>query len=328
MTSPCSVPLKPTIPAIIHETQDTNIPPLLPPDSPDLALPPPPCSLRASVPPPPPLPPPPPPPLPSPPPSAVEAVLPHVYGLKNSQLLKEALEKAGPAPKGKDDIKRLLKLHKDRFRSDLQWILFCADLPSLIQDGPQCGLVALWMAGALLSTPNRVSLERLVQVAKERGYTAQGEMFSVADMAKLAQETLGCQAELLCGGLGGPNRDGVLQHLITGHPLLIPYDEDFNHEPCQKKGHKAHWAVSAGQELALPAVGLQPSPGQQPAADRLLTRKGCRWTGVRGTCWWGKGWPLWPGPAAQPTGGKPSAGAGTPASTKSSTLDCFSFVPM
>ncbi|EDL24196.1 mCG145392, partial [Mus musculus] len=282
--------------------------------------------IPTAPPPPPPAPPPPPPPPPLP--SAVEPVLPHVYGLKNSQLLKEALEKAGPAPKGKEDVKRLLKLHKDRFRSDLQWILFCADLPSCIQEGPQCGLVALWMAEALLSTPDSVSLERLVQVAKERGYTAQGEMFSVADMAKLAQETLDCQAELLCGGLGGPNRERVLQHLITGHPLLIPYDEDFNHEPCQKKGHKAHWAVSAGQELALPAVGLQPSPGEQPAADRLLTRKGCRWTGVRGTCWWGRGWPLWPGPAAQTTGGKPLAGAGTPALNLTlSTLECFSFFP-
>lgn len=184
--------------------------------------------------------------------------IPHVYGLENSRLLKEALEKAGPVPKGREDVKRLLKLHKDRFRSDLQWILFCADLPSLIQEGPQCGLVALWMAGALLSTPGSVSLERLVQVAVERGYTAQGEMFSVADMAKLAQETLGCQAELLCGGLGGPNRDRVLQHLISGHPLLIPYDEDFNHEPCQKKGHKAHWAVSAGVLMGVQRV---PSPG-------------------------------------------------------------------
>lgn len=34
------------------------------------------------------------------------------------------------------------------------------------------------MAGALLSAHGRVSLDRLVQVAKERGYTAQGEMFS------------------------------------------------------------------------------------------------------------------------------------------------------
>ncbi|XP_049985023.1 actin maturation protease isoform X2 [Alexandromys fortis] len=168
MTSPCSVPLKPTIPPV---TQDPNIPPPLPPDPLDLALPSPPCSLQASVPPPPP---------PPPPPSTVEVAPPHVYGLEKSRLLKEALEKAGPVPKGREDVKKLLKLHKDRFRNDLQWILFCADLPSLIQEGPQCGLVALWMAGTLLSTPDTdsVSLERLVQVAMERGYTAQGEMFS------------------------------------------------------------------------------------------------------------------------------------------------------
>ena len=45
---------------------------------------------------------------------------------------------------------------------------------------PRCRMLALWMAGTLLSTPDTdsVSLERLVQVAMERGYTAQGEMFS------------------------------------------------------------------------------------------------------------------------------------------------------
>ncbi|XP_066099958.1 actin maturation protease isoform X3 [Saccopteryx bilineata] len=144
------------------------------------------------------------------------------------------------------------------FRSDLQWILFCADLPSLIQEGPQCGLVALWMAGTLLVPPSGIPLERLIKMAMERGYTAQGEMFSVADMGRLAEEVLGCRAELLRGGLGGPNRDRVLQHLVAGHPLLIPYDEDFNHEPCQRKGHKAHWAVSTGVLLGVHGV---PSPG-------------------------------------------------------------------
>ncbi|XP_051062929.1 UPF0692 protein C19orf54 homolog isoform X1 [Phodopus roborovskii] len=167
MTSPCSFAITPTVPPIVHESQDPTIPPPSPPSPPDLLLPSPPCSLQGSGPPPPP-----------PPPSAVEVVPPHVYGLEKSRLLKEALEKAGPVPKGRDDVRRLLKLHKHRFRSDLQWILFCADLPSLIQEGPQCGLVALWMAGTLLSTPDSVSLERLVQVAMERGYTAQGEMFS------------------------------------------------------------------------------------------------------------------------------------------------------
>ncbi|XP_036869823.2 actin maturation protease isoform X2 [Manis javanica] len=238
MISPCSPPLEPPIPPARTPASQTIVsPPSLPPNLPNLTLPSPPSSLQAPIPPPPPLP-----PLPA----AMGVAPPLVFGLEKSQLLKEAFEKAGPVPRSRDDVKRLLKLHKDRFRSDLQWILFCADLPSLIQEGPQCGLVALWMAGALLAPHRNISLEGLVQMAVERGYSAQGEMFSVADMGKLAQEALGCHAELLCGGLGGPNRHRVLQHLVTGHPLLIPYDEDFNHEPCQRKGHKAHWAVSAG----------------------------------------------------------------------------------
>ncbi|XP_045148743.1 UPF0692 protein C19orf54 homolog isoform X2 [Echinops telfairi] len=36
------------------------------------------------------------------------------------------------------------------------------------------------------------------------------------------------------------------------------YDEDFNHAPCQRKGHKAHWAVSAGVLLGIPGM---PGPG-------------------------------------------------------------------
>ncbi|XP_011370613.1 UPF0692 protein C19orf54 homolog [Pteropus vampyrus] len=237
MISPCSPLETPILPRTLASQAPVIPTSLLPPHLPNLAFPPSPSILRAPVPPPPPLPPPPP---------ATGVAPPHVFGLEKSHLLKEALEKACPVPRSREDVRRLLKLHKDRFRSDLQWILFCADLPSLIQEGPQCGLVALWMAGTLLAPPSGTPLQRLVQMAMERGYTAQGEMFSVADMGRLAQEALGCQAELLCGGLGSPNRDRVLQHLVAGHPLLIPYDEDFNHEPCQRKGHKAHWAVSTG----------------------------------------------------------------------------------
>ncbi|XP_064345410.1 actin maturation protease isoform X3 [Camelus dromedarius] len=296
MISPCSPPLEP--PRAPAPQAPIIPPPPLPPDLRDLTFPPSSSSIQTPIPPPPPMPP--------PPPAKVFAP-PHVFGLEKSQLLKEALEKDGRVPRGREDVQRLLKLHKDRFRSDLQWILFCADVPSLIQEGPQCGLVALWMAGTLLAPHSDIPLERVVQVAMERGYTAQGEMFSVADMGRLAQEALGCQAEVLCGGLGGPNRDHVLQHLVAGHPLLIPYDEDFNHEPCQRKGHKAHWAVSTGQELALPAVGLRPSPGQQPAADGLLALAGRRWPGVCGARWRAAGRPLRPGPAPQTTGLQPLA---------------------
>ncbi|XP_062965772.1 actin maturation protease isoform X3 [Cynocephalus volans] len=233
MTSPCCHPPDPPIPPPRTPAPQAPIIPSLPlsPVPRNLAFPPAPSSLQASI--------PPPPPLPLPPP-AMGAAPPHVFGLEKSRLLKEALEKASPVPKGREDVKRLLKLRKDR-----------------------CGLVALWMAGTLLSPPSGIPLERLVQVAMERGYTAQGEMFSVADMGRLAQEVLGCQAELLCGGLGSPNRDLVLQHLVSGQPLLIPYDEDFNHEPCQRKGHKAHWAVSAGVLLGvqdLPSLGYSEDP--------------------------------------------------------------------
>nr|XP_028597806.1 UPF0692 protein C19orf54 homolog isoform X2 [Podarcis muralis] len=115
----------------------------------------------------------------------------------------------------------------------------------------RCGLVALWMAGALLSPPKAVSLETIVQVALERGYTAQGEMFSAADMSKLAEEVFPCQAELLSGGLGGENYQRILRHLSQGFPVLIPYDEDSNHEPCLRSGYKAHWAIASGALLGL-----------------------------------------------------------------------------
>lgn len=42
----------------------------------------------------------------------------------------------------------------------------------------RCGLVALWMAGHLLQPPKIIPMEMVVQVAKDKGYTAQGEMFS------------------------------------------------------------------------------------------------------------------------------------------------------
>ncbi|KAM9033458.1 UPF0692 protein C19orf54 homolog isoform X3 [Sarcophilus harrisii] len=197
-------------------------------------------------------------PLPPPLPPALPAAPPHVFGLEKSRLLQEALAGSQGSPGARDDVRRLLMHSKDRFREDLKWILFCADVPSLIQEGPQCGLVALWMAGSLLALPQDVPLERIVALARERGYTAHGEMFSAASMARLAEEVFGCQAELLAGGLGEPNRSRILQHLISGRPLLVPYDEDFNHEPCKKRGHKAHWAVGAGVLLGVPGPALSP----------------------------------------------------------------------
>ena len=121
----------------------------------------------------------------------------------------------------------------------------------------RCGLVALWMAAQLLQHPPVVSMERVVHTAIQRGYTAQGEVFSggaavcfvlsiqqqhfsawlerktwlnhvrvcalAQDMAKLAEEVCGCHAEHLSGGMGGANSTRILRHLSAGFPVLIPY---------------------------------------------------------------------------------------------------------
>ena len=43
----------------------------------------------------------------------------------------------------------------------------------------------------------------------------------------------------------------VIKHLTKGWPILISYDADGNHQPCLKKGHKAHWAALLGYCLII-----------------------------------------------------------------------------
>ncbi|XP_010565495.1 PREDICTED: UPF0692 protein C19orf54 homolog [Haliaeetus leucocephalus] len=133
-----------------------------------------------------------------------------------------------------------------------------------------CGLVALWMAASLLAPTHGVGLEELVGTARERGFTARGEMFSAVDMAALAEELFPCRAELLSGGLEGSNQPRILRHLLGGLPLLVPYDEDSNHEPCCRRGHKAHWAVLTGVLLGIRSEALSPNYRQDPEIPNLF----------------------------------------------------------
>ncbi|XP_035242008.1 UPF0692 protein C19orf54 homolog isoform X1 [Anguilla anguilla] len=209
------------------------------------------------------LPSPPPPPAPPPP-----AVLP-VSGKK--KLYQTIAEGKSPVLGDHEEARLLLRQREGSFRQDLQWALFNKYVPSLIQDGPQCGLVALWMAAQLLQHPLGVSMETVVHTAMERGYTAQGEIFSARDMALLAEEVCGCRAEQLSGGMGGANSTLILRHLSAGLPVLIPYDEDFNHEPCLRSGHRAHWAVASGILLGVAQGSLKKGCFQSdPALPWLL----------------------------------------------------------
>ncbi|XP_072775919.1 actin maturation protease-like [Taeniopygia guttata] len=180
----------------------------------------------------PPPPPPPPPPLPgtsgSPSgtpgsPSGTPGSLPG-SGPGLERVLREALQRAAEALGEDGGIRELLRRRRDSLAGPWKWLLFHRPVPPLIQDGPQCGLVALAMAGAVLApTRPQLSLGALLETARARGYTRQGETFSAAQLAALAQELLPCRAELLQGGLGGHNRARILRHLLRGHLLLVPY---------------------------------------------------------------------------------------------------------
>lgn len=158
---------------------------------------------------------------------------------------------------------RLLLSQRERsFRTDLQWILMNTYVPSLIQDGPQCGLVALWMAAQLRQPQMNIQLDTVTQTAVDRGYTVQGEMFSAQNMALLAEEVCCCKAELLSGGLRDKNAMSIIKHLWDRQPVLIPYDEDFNHAPCTRSGQKAHWAVASGILLGFDQGSLDTQHAQ------------------------------------------------------------------
>ncbi|XP_056126205.1 actin maturation protease isoform X3 [Rhinichthys klamathensis goyatoka] len=186
-------------------------------------------------------------PLPPPPPPP--SLAPSVSSKK--KLYQALSEGRAPVEGDHEEARIIIGQRESSFRKDLQWLLFNKYVPSLIQDGPQCGLVALWMAAHLLHPPETLVMETLVQAAKHNAYTEQGEMFSASDMAKLAEEVCGCRVQRLSGGMMGENTAVILKHLAGGQPVLIPYDEDFNHEPCLRNGHKAHWAVVSGILLGL-----------------------------------------------------------------------------
>ncbi|KAF1394097.1 hypothetical protein PFLUV_G00022960 [Perca fluviatilis] len=190
-----------------------------------------------------PPPPPPPPPAPGPPPPPAST--------SKKKLYQTIASSRSPVEGDHTEARLLLSQRESSFRKDLQWILVNTYVPSLIQDGPQCGLVALWMSAHLRQPQLSIDMETVVQTALSRGYTTQGEMFSVDNMALLAEEVCGCKAELLSGGLSGNNAAAIIAHLWGRQPVLIPYDEDYNHEPCQRSGHRAHWAVGSGVLLGL-----------------------------------------------------------------------------
>ncbi|XP_071497877.1 actin maturation protease-like [Diadema antillarum] len=134
--------------------------------------------------------------------------------------------------------------------SCLRWLACNRQVTHVGQEGPTCGLVALSMAAMMLGLPGR-TLAVILDAARNRGFTLQGEMFSAKNTLKLAEEELEMTGMLLSGDLRS-NILEILKHLAKGLPVLIPYDADYNHEPASRNGHRAHWAVLTGFLLSFP----------------------------------------------------------------------------
>uniref|UniRef100_A0A1I8Q9J1 Actin maturation protease n=1 Tax=Stomoxys calcitrans TaxID=35570 RepID=A0A1I8Q9J1_STOCA len=156
------------------------------------------------------------------------------------------------------------------------------NIDSILQVGPTCGLTAVSMLfGGRLLPPCVVLKE-----AKERNYTYNGEMFSARNLYQLIcdymplisnnnnnnnnNEINGDQQLLQqcangiemngCGKERKPqqtpiecqihegrlNCAKVREALQQGACVFVAYDPDYNHSPCLKSGHKAHWALVIG----------------------------------------------------------------------------------
>ncbi|KAL4710214.1 hypothetical protein ACJJTC_005387 [Scirpophaga incertulas] len=115
---------------------------------------------------------------------------------------------------------------------------------SISQVGPTCGLAALSML-----VNGEVTADDIMKISKEEGYTNNGEMLSCKHMSMLAAKVFGLAKfnKIQCSlGIDGLNNSDVIEKLLNGAILLVPYDADFNHSPCLKKGHTAHWAIVCG----------------------------------------------------------------------------------
>uniref|UniRef100_A0A336MWR8 Actin maturation protease n=1 Tax=Culicoides sonorensis TaxID=179676 RepID=A0A336MWR8_CULSO len=119
------------------------------------------------------------------------------------------------------------------------------EFPGIIQEGPTCGLVALSML-----FNNQIHPQALLEQAKSKNFTNNGEMFSAANLHTLLRLNINhltnyenAETYLYTGLL---DSDKIKTELESGSILLVPYDADVTHAPAELNGHKAHWALIIG----------------------------------------------------------------------------------
>ncbi|KAK8741304.1 hypothetical protein OTU49_002610 [Cherax quadricarinatus] len=149
-----------------------------------------------------------------------------------------------PLPPPEEEIRSTFANIKDWgiLEEEVDTLSIYTQLRPVIQQGPQCGIVALSMASQVF--PETVEVPDLLQAAKKQGYSCHGEMFSCDAMTKLAGNINGMEATVCRDVLCNPRR--VLELIMQGDLILVPYDAERNYMPGLRSGHKAHWGVICG----------------------------------------------------------------------------------
>ncbi|CAD6199698.1 unnamed protein product [Caenorhabditis auriculariae] len=110
----------------------------------------------------------------------------------------------------------------------------------ILQKGPQCGMVALKMA--LHCTGCAVDVQDIIEEARSKGFSKQGELYSVSHMADLANKFHPGCAKVS----DFPSSREFSEKILSGSLILLPYDCDKNCNAVNLNGHKAHWLLANG----------------------------------------------------------------------------------
>ena len=112
-------------------------------------------------------------------------------------------------------------------------IIISLSSPPILQKGPVCGFVVLAYNGIY-------TLEEWIQKGKEEGLTISGELFNALDLSKFANK------HGLLNRVERYDAFSMVNHLLNGRLIGIPYDSDKNHIPMNANGSFAHWGLIHG----------------------------------------------------------------------------------
>jgi len=113
-----------------------------------------------------------------------------------------------------------------------------------------------------------VSVDKVQELAIKKGYSKQGEMFSVENMADLATTILDNESMIAVS-----DSIDMVSELLDGWILLVPYDCAHNHYPAMLLGKKAHWALITGFVLAVDAAEDIADVGNDNSEDNVVIVK-------------------------------------------------------